>query len=32
VRTIANMAVHLGDELDFWIVTQDRDALELEVY
>jgi len=32
VRTIANMVEHLGDELDFRIVTRDRDALELEVY
>ncbi len=29
VRTIANMVDHLGDELDFWIVTRDRDALAL---
>jgi len=32
VRTIANMVDHLGDELDFRIVTSDRDAMDAEPY
>ena len=32
VRTIANMVEQLGDELDFRIVTADRDALSTEPY
>ncbi|MCF8095725.1 MAG: glycosyltransferase family 4 protein [Desulfobacteraceae bacterium] len=32
MRTIANMVDHLGDEFDFWIVTRDRDALDIEPY
>ncbi|MHB9149547.1 MAG: glycosyltransferase family 4 protein [Thermoleophilia bacterium] len=32
VRTVANMVDHLGDELDFRIVTADRDALDTESY
>jgi len=32
VRTIANMVEHLGDELDFRIVTRDRDALDTAPY
>jgi glycosyltransferase involved in cell wall biosynthesis len=32
VRTIANMVDHLGDELEFLIVTSDRDALDAKPY
>src|SRR5690606_23072653 len=32
VRTIANMVEHLSDQLDFWIVTSDRDALDSDPY
>lgn len=32
VRTIANMVEHLGDELDFRIVTSDRDSFEDHPY
>lgn len=32
VRTIANMVEHLGNELDFRIVTADRDALDTSAY
>lgn len=32
VRTIANMAATLGDEMDFRIVTSDRDATDTEPY
>ena len=28
VRTIVNLVDHLGDDIDFRIVTSDRDALE----
>src|SRR5690606_13980179 len=32
IRTIANMAARLGDEIDFRIVTCDRDATETAPY
>lgn len=32
LRTIANMVDQLGDEFTFWIVTQDRDALDTSPY
>jgi glycosyltransferase involved in cell wall biosynthesis len=32
VRTIANMVEQLGDELDFWIVTSDRDSFDNRPY
>lgn len=32
IRTIANMAAHLGDEFEFWIVTRDRDLGDTEKY
>lgn len=32
VRTIANMVEQLGDQLDFHIVTRDRDARDVEPY
>lgn len=32
IRTIANLAEHLGDELDFRIVTADRDATDTAPY
>lgn len=32
IRTIAHMVEQLSDELDFWIVTSDRDALDADSY
>lgn len=32
VRTIANMVDHLSDEIDFYIVTSDRDAFDSKPY
>lgn len=32
IRTIANMVEHLGNDLEFLIVTSDRDALDREPY
>ncbi len=32
IRTIANMAEALGDEIDFRIVTSDRDARDISAY
>lgn len=32
IRTIANLATALGDEIDFRIVTSDRDATDTETY
>lgn len=32
VRTINNMVEHLGDELDFQIITLDRDATDIQPY
>jgi glycosyltransferase involved in cell wall biosynthesis len=32
IRTIANMVDWLGDQFQFWILTQDRDATDTEPY
>lgn len=32
LRTISNMVEHLGDEFDFYILTSDRDATDVEPY
>jgi hypothetical protein len=32
VRTIANLVEHLGDEFEFYIITNDRDVLDTEPY